>query len=243
MSRIRSVHPGFFKDERLVACSAFARLLFIGIGVEADDKGVFEWKPLTLKMTVFPADNIDVPALLAELEAADAVRRYEVGGRHYGAIRNFRKFQKPKTPNDVHPASDEVRKYVGLTAAVSEGSEDDEPSFPLKGEKGAQMEDGGGKEEEEKNISLDAERDFEDWYASYPRHVGKGAARKAYRAARKKADVRTLTDGALRAQAEYMGKDPQFIPHPSSWLNAERWDDQAPPKRNWRDDPEMRGVI
>ena len=32
MSRIRSVHPGFFKDERLVSTSMAARMLFIGLG-------------------------------------------------------------------------------------------------------------------------------------------------------------------------------------------------------------------
>jgi hypothetical protein len=243
MSRIRSIHPGFFKDERLVACSAFARLLFVGIGVEADDKGVFEWKPLTLKMTVFPADNVDVAELLAELEAADAVRRYEMNGRQYGAIRNFRRFQKPKTPNDIYPAPIDIRNYVGLSGDASETEVDEVPSFPPKGEKGAQMEDGGGKEEEEKNISLDAEREFEDWYGSYPRHVGKGAARKAYRTARKKASAAELLAGAARAREQYRGKEEQYIPHPSSWLNAERWLDQPPPKRDWRDDPDMRGVL
>ena len=243
MSRIRSIHPGFFKDERLVATSMPARLLFIGVGVEADDKGIFEWKPLTLKMTVFPADNVDVAALLAELEAADAVRRYEVNGRQYGAIRNFRKFQKPKTPNDVHPAPSDIRNYVGLRDGVSEAVIDEAEPFPPKGEKGAQMEDGGGEEEGEKNISLDAEREFEDWYATYPRHVGKGAARKAYRTARKKVSAEVLARGAASATATFAGKEPQFIPHPATWLNSERWLDEAAPKKSWRDDPDMRGVL
>src|SRR5690349_11963152 len=108
MSRIRSVHPGFFRDEDLVACSAFARLLYIGLGIEADDKGIFEWKPVQLKMTLFPADAVDVAQLLAELVAAGNVKRFEVGGRAFGAIRNFRKYQRPKTPNNVHPMPDDI---------------------------------------------------------------------------------------------------------------------------------------
>lgn len=159
MSRIRSVHPGFFKDDRLVPLSAFARLLFIGIGIEADDKGTFEWKPVTIKMSVFPGDNVDVLALLAELECADAIRRYEVDGRKYGAIRNFRRYQKPKTPNDVWPAPDEIRNYVGLAPIISKLGHDEPPafpqpppveppSFPQKGENEIQMEDGGGKGKE-----------------------------------------------------------------------------------------------
>lgn len=148
MSRIRSVHPGFFKDERLVPCSAFARLLFIGLGVEADDKGIFEWKPVTLKMSIFPGDNIDINALLAELVEAGSVRQYEIAGRKYGAIRNFRKFQKPKTPNNVHPITPEIGEYVALPASISETDGADQKTFPQNGENGFQMEDGGGKREE-----------------------------------------------------------------------------------------------
>lgn len=148
MSRIRSIHPGFFTDEDLVSVSMAARMLFLGLGVEADDKGIFEWKPLTIKMRVFPADNIDVPALMDELAQAGAILRYEIGGKSYGAIRNFRKFQKPKTPNDIHPATAEILAFVGL---VSEMNDAQPASFPPKGEtvlpkaeKSFQMEDGGG---------------------------------------------------------------------------------------------------
>lgn len=146
MSRIRSIHPGFFTDEDLVSVSMCARLLFLGIGVEADDKGIFEWKPLTLKMRIFPADSVDVADMLAELAAVGAIRTFEANGKMFGAIRNFRKFQKPKTPNDIHPATAEILEFVGL---VSETNGDEKPSFPRKGEKvppkgekSPQMEDG-----------------------------------------------------------------------------------------------------
>ena len=179
MSRIRSVHPGFFTDENLVSCSMSARLLFIGLGVEADDKGIFEWKPLTIKMRIFPADHVMVEELLAELTIAGAVKEYSLDGRRYGAIRNFRKFQKPKTPNDIHPATPEILAFVGL---VSEPKGDHEGSFPPngetfppKGEKSPQMEEGGGKREREKKsdyafcgrvIRL-LPSDFDQWAASY----------------------------------------------------------------------------
>jgi hypothetical protein len=256
VSRIRSVHPGFFKDERLVATSAFARLLFIGLGVEADDKGIFEWKPLTLKMNIFPADNLDVSELLAELEAVEQVKQFEVAGRKYGAIRNFRKFQKPKTPNDVHPMPPDIGIYVALAGDVSENDGAEESQFPPKGEtiprkveKSIQMEDGGGKREEEKeSISLDAEREFDAWYLAYPRRVGKGQARKAYRSARKKASAEELLAAAHRAKTAYASTEDRFIPHPTSWLNGERWLDAAgadhPVERyDWDADPANRGVL
>lgn len=191
MARIRSIHDGFFTDENLVSVSVFARLLFLGLGVQADDKGVFEWKPITLKMRIFPADNVDVPELLSELEAIDAIRRYEIEGRQYGAIRNFRKFQRPKNPNDVHPITDDFRTYVGLAPAISEMDSVNDDQFPPNGEISPQMEDGeedgGGRREiiivdntadppakpaksyafEAKTIRLTTS-DFEKWQKAFP---------------------------------------------------------------------------
>ncbi len=53
MARIRSIHPGQATDEDFVQCSPFARLLAIFVRNEADDHGVFKWKPVTLKMRIF----------------------------------------------------------------------------------------------------------------------------------------------------------------------------------------------
>lgn len=172
MSRIRSVHPGFFRDDQLVPCSAFARLLFIGLGVEADDKGIFEWKPVTLKMSIFPGDNIDMSALLAELVEADAIRQFEAGGKRYGAIRNFRKYQKPKTPNDIHPMADGIAEYVHLPKTV-ETPPAETSQFPQKGEKPIQMEDGGGEEDEQESPPKPPEGEgaalFERLVETYPK--------------------------------------------------------------------------
>lgn len=156
MARIRSIHDGFFTDEQLVSVSAFARLLFLGLGVQADDKGIFEWKPIMLKMRIFPVDNVDVAALLAELQAIDAIRSYEIDGRQFGAIRNFRKFQRPKFPNNVHPITDDFRKYVGLTPVITEIEADEEDAVPRNGENPAQMESRGEEEgEESRGIIID----------------------------------------------------------------------------------------
>jgi hypothetical protein len=70
--------------------------------------------------------------------------------------------------------------------------------------------------------------EFEEWYSAYPLHVGRVAAMKAYKAARKKTDQRTLLIGAKRAAKQYADSDDRFIPHPATWLNQERWLDEEP---------------
>ena len=77
-----------------------------------------------------------------------------------------------------------------------------------------------------------AHPDFADFWTAYPRKVGRGAAEKAFAAAiAKGATVAAIAAGLNRQQ---WPADPQFIPHPSTWLNQGRWQDDptaaAPPK-------------
>jgi len=120
VSRIRSLHPGIFTDERYMALSFPARELLKGIWCEADDQGAFEWKPLTLKARIMPADAVNVAELLDELKAGQFVAQYEHEGRSYGVVRNFRRFQRPQKPHALHPLPPELRNYVGLSEETTE---------------------------------------------------------------------------------------------------------------------------
>ena len=120
MARIRSQHPGQWTDEDFVQMSPHARLLTLAIRNEADDQGIFEWKPVTLKMRLMPADNVDVAVLLEEMEAFQQVKRFSHGGKEYGVIRNFARYQRPKKPNLVHFMPSELRSYAGTPEDSSE---------------------------------------------------------------------------------------------------------------------------
>ena len=67
---------------------------------------------------------------------------------------------------------------------------------------------------------------FDEFWLVYPRKVGVGAARKSYSISLKKASAQIIIDGAKRFAASVRGTDHKFIPHGSTWLNAERWADQ-----------------
>lgn len=71
---------------------------------------------------------------------------------------------------------------------------------------------------------------FDRFWTAYPRKVGKPKARSAFKAAMKKCDLRDMGEG-LRRWVEYWVErdEPQFIPHPTTWLNQERWNDIPPP--------------
>ncbi len=90
-----------------------------------------------------------------------------------------------------------------------------------------------------KGSSFPTKSQFEEFWLAYPRKVGKGAARPKYAiACRKLADHGEAEPAArlLEAlnRAKGMWKDPQFIPHPATWLNGERWDDETEPVKGFR---------
>jgi hypothetical protein len=65
---------------------------------------------------------------------------------------------------------------------------------------------------------------FEGFWLVYPRKVGKGSARKAYRQALKRASHDEILAGA---KAYVSSKpEPKFTAHAASWLNADRWLDE-----------------
>ena len=63
MARIRSLHPGFWTDEVTMTLSVECPLgipVLQGLWNEADDQGVFEWKPLVIKAKVLPAAMVNL---------------------------------------------------------------------------------------------------------------------------------------------------------------------------------------
>ena len=72
------------------------------------------------------------------------------------------------------------------------------------------------------------ESDFLDFYAAYPRHVGKEAARRAFvKAVKAGTPAADIIEGARRyaAATAAAGTETRYVAHPATWLNAGRWSD------------------
>ena len=91
------------------------------------------------------------------------------------------------------------------------------------------------KEKKETNTTPSYSPAFEEWYRAYPLKKGKQAAYGAYLRALGKVshDVLMATARLWAAECGRNGTEQQFIAHPSTWLNEERWhnhrrDDRPP---------------
>lgn len=72
---------------------------------------------------------------------------------------------------------------------------------------------------------------FDRFWAAYPRKVGKGAAVKSWARIKKPGEVLTTILAALKWQtrSEQWTRDGgQYIPHPATYLNQRRWEDEPP---------------
>jgi hypothetical protein len=69
---------------------------------------------------------------------------------------------------------------------------------------------------------------FDEFWMVYPRHVGKAKAKTTFATKVKNGADATAVVAAARSYADRCRttkQDPQFIPHPTTWLNRESWGD------------------
>lgn len=128
MARARLLKPGFFTNERIVELDPFARLLFAGLWTVADREGRLEDRPKRLKLQLFPADDIDIDALLNDLVGAGLIERYRVGEGCYIAILGFKQHQSPhmREPASTIPAPGQHSASPAVAVAVAVADPDPE---------------------------------------------------------------------------------------------------------------------
>jgi hypothetical protein len=83
---------------------------------------------------------------------------------------------------------------------------------------------------------------FEEFWKVYPRHVAKTAARTKFLAIAKTVDVDLVLAGARRFAEDPNLPETKYIPHPTTWLNGGRWDDDPLPARDGDEPPKDYGV-
>ena len=87
----------------------------------------------------------------------------------------------------------------------------------------------GGTTDAEKQAETERAMLFERFWLYYPRKVGKQAARRAWDRLKPDLLLCSKMSQALKRQMsseEWQRDDGRYIPHPSTWLNGRRWEDE-----------------
>ena len=153
-------------------------------------------------------DGIVYNRRMADREDLSAIRRD--AGRKGAEARWHEHKQKQSKPDGKHSKSDGKREWQNVVSGNGNGN-------------------GSGNGSESKQPKSNPE-DFDRFWTAYPRKAGKGAARKAWLKLKPAPELVETILAAVDAQRQGDAwKDPKYIPHPATWLNAERWLDEAPP--------------
>lgn len=224
MARIRTIKPDFYRHEGLQDLEAanpgkYCMLVFSALWGHCDKAGRFEWRPRTLKLDILPFLAFDMADTLAALCEAGFVTKYEVDSKEYGLIKSFQEHQRINGKE-----AQEQEKYP-KPPENKQGSNWEATGKHLPGQEGKGREGNGVHRAHQGGLD-----GFAEFWAAYPKKIGKGAAEKAFFKAGINGHLPDILKAIERARAtEQWQKDRgQFIPHPATWLNQRRWEDEPP---------------
>jgi len=73
---------------------------------------------------------------------------------------------------------------------------------------------------------------FDVFWSKFPRHEGKKAARRVFSKLKPEDKLLAIKD----CESRYIGIEKQYIPHPATYLNGERWEDDPIPRPEKKED-------
>jgi hypothetical protein len=116
VARIRTIKPEFFTSLTIADLPNLeARLTFVGLWTHVDDDGRCVDEPRLVRAAIWPLDDrlaADVDADLRALHEASLIRRYEVAGRRYLAVTNWKEHQRIDKPKPSKlPAPEEGTEW------------------------------------------------------------------------------------------------------------------------------------
>lgn len=246
MSRCRNIKPALFENEILGQMPGDTVLCFAGLWCLADREGRLEDRPMRIKAKIFPYRDVVVEEALKQLSEGGFIIRYQIGNDAFIQVVNFLKHQHPhhKEQGSVIPASSNLPTKASASTDLTPTKESACPSDSLiphtdslilipsspNGESGgveSSDEDKASKPRRAK-ASNDEDADFTAFWDAYPKKIAKPKALAAWRKAKLPAISDILASIASQSASEQWRKNGgQFIPHPATWINGERWNDST----------------
>lgn len=192
-------------SESIDQLSAFEETFFYRLMVSVDDRGYIDARPRVLSKTLYPLKDVrdcQIKDTLRKLSSAGLVSFFKnENGKLYVRLTNWDRYQSAHgTASGTDMAEQEKPQKAAPKPRVSK-------------------------------LSAAMKARFDRFWAVYPRKTGKGKAEDSF--AKYKPDDE-LTEIMIRAveaakrTPQWQREGGQFIPHPATWLNQRRWEDEVP---------------
>ena len=205
--------------------TTFQENVFYRLLVCCDDFGRMDARPKILASKLYPLKTIRADQMadaLRALSSAELVTLYEVGGKPFLQMKTWERHQQIRAKRSKYPEpenSNLISSDINCNQMISDDCICSRN--PIQSESESEYENPNPNQN-----SSSAKVAFEEFWAAYPRKVGKSDAQKAF--AKVKVPVLTLIEAINKQKkSEQWSKDGgKYIPHPATWLNGERWNDE-----------------
>ena len=220
----RLIKESLCTSERINELSDFNFRLWACLITYVDDYGRGDARAAIIKGRCFPLrDKVtvkEIEAGLRELASTGCILLYRVDDGQYLCFPNWEKHQTVRNQKSKYPAPDDGElleienncKQLKSNASKcarnpiqSESNPNPNPN-PMDGM-------------------------FERFWTVYPRHVNKQGAKKAFEKLKPDEELLQKMIAAIEKQIEseqWTKDNGQYIPHPQTWLNGRRWEDELP---------------
>jgi hypothetical protein len=168
-----------------------------------------------------------IPRLLAQLKAAGEIEIHAGGGRNHCNSYTITVAENPDTVVTLSAANPDTRVTVSTSETLT-------PVSSFNGETLTNQVRNTDTRvtrtiKNRKNIALTADDpDFAAFWSAYPRKVAKAAAAKAWHSSKQRPPLADLLAALEKHKASEQWQAARFIPHPVTWINQQRWDDEMP---------------
>lgn len=212
--------------------TTFQENVFYRLLVCCDDFGRMDARPKILASKLYPLKSIRADQMadaLRALSSAELVTLYEVGGKPFLQMKTWERHQQIRAKRSKYPGpenSNLISSDINCNQMISDDCIC--PRNPIQSE--SEYENPNPKSNPNTNSSSAGA--FEEFWAAYPRKVGKSDAQKAF--AKVKVPVQVLIEAINKQKTtEQWCKDGgKFIPYPATWLNGGRWQDEVSVKKS-----------
>jgi hypothetical protein len=220
----RIIKDTIAKSEKVNGLTDFQFRLWVHLITYVDDYGRGDARPAIIKGSCFPfrdrMTNKDIEKGLADLAGAGCVGLYTVDGKPYLYFPNWEQHQRVRSKISKCPAPTENNACQQLAATCG----DLQQNAPVIQNPESRIQN-----PESRTNSRAREDCFETFWKNYPRKEGKEKARKAFAKVSAPIDVLLAAVEQHKKSTQWTKDNGQFIPHPATWLNGKRWEDQLEP--------------
>ncbi len=209
----------FFSNDEMVDVTVTIRYATIAILSYVKDYGASGSVKASIK-------QIAAVKLISEESVAAALRLtlFVVDGKMIQVV-NWHRFQIDPTAAERQSrcrarhsdVTDEIVSHGSHVYGTGRDGTDNTPIVPT------------GDEEVIPKIPKGEDNHFDEFWKAYPKKVGKGAAIRAWKKIRPGAELRATMIAAVVKQKvsdQWRKERGQYIPHPATWLNQMRWEDE-----------------